>query len=390
MDVILDSNAYISDIRMESIRFKNLFDYLHRTKSCLVLPRLVREEMIAKYRKLLDEQAQKAGKAIKELNRLIFKKASQIHYSAPKSAYAAREVRQKFRELEKAGVVRYYPETVGIDVGDVFLRGVKRRRPANAEGEELRDVIIWLVALQYAETEKKPIAFVTADGGFWNEAGVHEHLAEDIDQRKVNISLFHSIDDFIKDSAPKSSPADEAYVLKFFDVTSVRGQITNAVRKELSNSKRLLLQSFTVQSIESISLKFSSGTIYEIDPETKFMELSYDAVFAAHVEFVEQSFPSTFGIGGLRAPFGGIGSPLSLAAPINVFEQQREFMLALNSGRAVLQTAPANRVVKGYAVSAKAQISIRVVKGTVTENELDRVEINKVEEMARAVAVHDP
>jgi hypothetical protein len=43
MDVILDSNAYPSDIRMESIKFKNLFDYLRRTQSSLVLPRLVRE-----------------------------------------------------------------------------------------------------------------------------------------------------------------------------------------------------------------------------------------------------------------------------------------------------------------------------------------------------------
>jgi hypothetical protein len=37
MDIILDSNVYLSDIRMESIRFKNLFDYLRRTRSLLVI-----------------------------------------------------------------------------------------------------------------------------------------------------------------------------------------------------------------------------------------------------------------------------------------------------------------------------------------------------------------
>jgi hypothetical protein len=53
MDVILDSNVYLSDARMESIRFKNLFDYLRRPKSSLVLPMLVVEESIGKYRSLL-------------------------------------------------------------------------------------------------------------------------------------------------------------------------------------------------------------------------------------------------------------------------------------------------------------------------------------------------
>jgi hypothetical protein len=40
--------------------------------------------------------------------------------------------------------------------------------------------------------------------------------------------------------------------------------------------------------------------------------------------------------------------------------------------------------IKTYAVSAKAQISIRLVQDKPTETELDRVEIAKVEEMAEA------
>ena len=128
MDVMLDSNSYLSDLRMESIGFKNLFDYLRRTKCSLVLPRLVREETVAKYRHLVDVQGKKTAQAIKELNRLIVNKNSQIHFSPPKSIYAARALRDKFREVEKAGVVHYYDDVSGVDVNDVFLRGVKRRR----------------------------------------------------------------------------------------------------------------------------------------------------------------------------------------------------------------------------------------------------------------------
>src|SRR5712672_81844 len=108
MDVLLDSNAYLSDIRMESIRFKNLFDYLRRTKCSLVLPRLVREETIAKYRHLLEVQAKKTAQAVEQLNRLIIDKGSQIHVPDPDSKYAARKLRAKFVNLAKAGSVRYY------------------------------------------------------------------------------------------------------------------------------------------------------------------------------------------------------------------------------------------------------------------------------------------
>jgi hypothetical protein len=66
-------------------------------------------------------------------------------------------------------LIRYYPDVNGVDVNEVFLSGVKRRPPANKDGEELRDVTIWLIALQYADKEKKQIALVSNDGGFWND-----------------------------------------------------------------------------------------------------------------------------------------------------------------------------------------------------------------------------
>jgi PIN domain len=153
-----------------------------------VRPRLVREETVAKYRHLLDLQTKRAAQAVKDLNRLIVRKNSQIHFAPPKSVHAARKLRDKFREVEKAGLIRYYPDVNGVDVNEVFLSGVKRRRPANKDGEELRDVIIWLIALQYADKEKKQIALVSNDGGFWNDTEIHEHLKQDIDERKVNVS----------------------------------------------------------------------------------------------------------------------------------------------------------------------------------------------------------
>ena len=50
MDVSLDSNIYLSDLRMEGIAFRSLLDYLRKTQSRIILPKVVLDEVIAKYR----------------------------------------------------------------------------------------------------------------------------------------------------------------------------------------------------------------------------------------------------------------------------------------------------------------------------------------------------
>lgn len=166
--MVLDSNAYVSDFRMESIKFKNLFDYLRRTKSCLVVPKLVVEETVGKLRYLLDNQSKKTASAIQELNKFIINRENNICFSAPDAENQIQHLRDNFRMPAK-GVTVKNPDTDKVDVTEVFMRGVNRRRPANIEGEELRDVIIWLIVLQYAEAKGEPIALVTADRGFWDD-----------------------------------------------------------------------------------------------------------------------------------------------------------------------------------------------------------------------------
>jgi hypothetical protein len=387
MDVILDSNGYLSDLRMESIAFKNLFDYLRRTKCSLVLPRLVREETVAKYRHLLDLHSKRAAQAVKDLNRLIVNKNSKIHFAPPKSAYAARELRAQFREVEKAGLIRYYPDVSGVDVNDVFLRGVKRRRPANKEGEELRDVIIWLIALQYADKEKKQIALVSNDGVFWNDTEIHEHLKQDIAERNVNVSLFRSVDDFIKSSAPKPKSVDEAYVSKVFDIARLADDISARTKKALSTWK-IFFQPFTIRSAKLQSAQFSSGTVYEIDPETQFAELAYEVLVVADLAFTEQSFAG----GGFGSAFQPSGGTLSeMAAPSlstfmghDVFRMYRSGLGLGIGGSRFEPPQPLRTTVKTYVVSANAQVFLRLVNGKPSEVELNRVGISKAEETAAA------
>jgi len=49
MDVTLDANVYLSDPWMEGIAFKSLLDYLRKTQSKLIVPKLVFDEVLARY-----------------------------------------------------------------------------------------------------------------------------------------------------------------------------------------------------------------------------------------------------------------------------------------------------------------------------------------------------
>jgi hypothetical protein len=343
---------------------------------------------VGKYLSLLELQSKRAASAIQQLNKLVVDKANVTQFRAPDLDRAGRELRLKFRAPAKGVPVRYYPETMGVDVNDVFLRAVKRRRPANSDGEELRDVIIWLIVLQFAEAEKKPVALVTADGGFWNDTQVHDDLLEDIRDRKVNVSVFRTIEDFMKSSAPPPVPIDAEYVSKFFDLLDMEPDLLDEARKVLAKWKRTFLQPFDVRSMQLTRYKLSTGTAYEINPETKFIELTYDLTFTADValsdrqETTGKGFPFFAGKA-LGSPFGSTNALLSdMVSPSNL----NRLMPAYNSFLGIAEAAPqAERItVKTYAVSATAQISIRLLNEALSETELDGLEIYKVEQMEKA------
>ena len=73
MHIILDSNIYHNDIQMAGINFQNLFSLIRRTQSTLVLPHMVREEVVARHQDRLKKAidgVQKAWKPISSVWRI--------------------------------------------------------------------------------------------------------------------------------------------------------------------------------------------------------------------------------------------------------------------------------------------------------------------------------
>lgn len=71
MDIIFDTNILRGHPLLMSRNFKRLKMYVIRTKSAIVLPRIVLEELQAVYGRELIQRCAVARKAVRELNQLL-------------------------------------------------------------------------------------------------------------------------------------------------------------------------------------------------------------------------------------------------------------------------------------------------------------------------------
>jgi hypothetical protein len=67
MDVILDTNIYVQDFKMRRTQFQELFTYLTRTGSLLVIPSVVLQETVHEYREALSAALQTLRQAWRRL-----------------------------------------------------------------------------------------------------------------------------------------------------------------------------------------------------------------------------------------------------------------------------------------------------------------------------------
>jgi len=76
MDIILDTNIILQENFLRSKKFVVLIDYLEKTNSKIVLPQIVKEESISKYKETVSSQLAEATKKIEKFSRICFSNVS--------------------------------------------------------------------------------------------------------------------------------------------------------------------------------------------------------------------------------------------------------------------------------------------------------------------------
>jgi predicted nucleic acid-binding protein len=172
MDVALDANEFLSDPRMQSVRFQTLLAYLRKTQSRLLIPKIVWDEVIARYPERLSGPYSKAATDLKILrNLLLVAKIPEIaELKVDKEVAALKRKLKKPSPYVRSIILKNFSE---VSIEEVVKRGIERTPPANPKGEELRDVAIWLMMLGHAKKSGRDVAYISHDEHFRENEDLH-------------------------------------------------------------------------------------------------------------------------------------------------------------------------------------------------------------------------
>jgi len=342
MDVMLDTNILERSFKMHSNAFANLFAYLRRTNSKLVLSKLVWDEARIRYAEKLKASVDALKTASDNLGSIQFSSRHALYLPDQSTE------RKLFEErLQKSHEVQIYDDYSRLDISEIVRRGALRIRPASSNGEELRDVILWLHVLDYAKRRRRPIAFISNDANFIDvpeeerrkmktksqqkirqstdqeedeeQFPLHPHLQKDITDRGVKVDFYLNLPSFNKANALRSSEIQESWIDKHM---GNKGVIWEMVREKVS-ARLVGNQQYNerIQEASITALTFDKGTLYKIDKYVQFAEVQYKAKIGLVVtpwpnRSVVGFQPSSRGVGWVFSPTGTLhlDTPTTLRA----------------------------------------------------------------------------
>lgn len=284
MNVLLDSNIYRLDFRMKSPRFRALFDYLRKTRSRLVVPEIVMEEVISNHRREVKKRAAAANDAWQSLGQVIVRKTLTEKVFSDNLDEETSALRQVFANPAKGVSVQMYDSVAGVDVREVYRRGITRTAPARQDGEELRDVILWLIALEYSQQHGE-VAFITNDSGFWAADTLQPRLSEDIASRGARLRVYRSLEQFVEEHAPKPEPVTPEWLALYrVDIESDNTLSAQVIQRAILRATPIFRNGQVLRPIGSLKLQFTNGSLYRTSTESAFAALTYSCAVALEVE----------------------------------------------------------------------------------------------------------
>jgi predicted nucleic acid-binding protein len=290
MDVVLDSNIFISDFRMRSPRFLGLFDYLRKTRSMLQIPDIVYEEVVAKYRRDLSDKVRTLNKCVNDVKaKLLSDKPFVLEnkklLNEPETWIKAQCDLLESRLDTPAKNVHgnRFTNISAIDLREVYMRGIDRVPPASEQGEELRDVILWLSVIELGKMGKQ-VTFITGDSGFWDGTEIKPRLRRDIEEAGTKILMYRSVEDFVKEHAPAAEEASPQWVAKHKIDLTQDDPLIDSILDEISSTVEKALPNRTVRKLSVADITLKKGLLYRTGEHKQFAELTYSGVVSGIVE----------------------------------------------------------------------------------------------------------
>ncbi len=186
MHVVLDSNIFVSDFRMEGTAFRVLLSAAPRVGITLCVPQLVLDEVVNKYREQLRGVAAKYVSVARSWQRMTTERLPPIADDcgvAEHSHAYAEHLRTTLASVDAK--ILPYPD---VSHEKLVRRALERRRPFAKGGRGYRDALIWEVLLGLCLSDGREVCFVTRNSkDFGKGPEPHPHLAADLTNSHLRI-----------------------------------------------------------------------------------------------------------------------------------------------------------------------------------------------------------
>lgn len=280
MRIILDTNIVRQDFLLRSRKFEMLADFISKTTHSVVLPQVVYDELVALYRKELENDLSCYWKARDQLFRRLATEPKEEKLNIDierQTSDFIRNLKKKF-QFHKYSIVahneKHLPELVS--------RAIDRKPPFTRSKTEFRDALVWLSLFDIAEKFKTTkIAFIsnnTKDFGT-TDGSLHPELLAEGRKKGINLSFYTSLDGFLREYASKIEFVTKEWILSSIDI------------KELTSDLELIVDEIQLQnwvewheredisevsSFSVLSLDLSDFYVYEMADGSFVIEATFE------------------------------------------------------------------------------------------------------------------
>jgi hypothetical protein len=200
MNVIIDANILVGNIKTQGMRafsaaaFASLLQHLRHVQGTLVIPGPVRDEIVRQHQLLIHGSIHDAQRMWDALKRNASSDLEPL--KLPDADVEEDIFLGRLLSPGRGVAVKILEDYDSVSVREIVRRGVERIRPASDGGEQLRDVVIWLMILEYAKKSKIPTHFICNDDKAFRDKdkNVHPDIQEDIGD--LNLKIYKGIDEF--------------------------------------------------------------------------------------------------------------------------------------------------------------------------------------------------
>jgi PIN domain-containing protein len=324
MIFVLDTNIIQEDFLTQSGKFEILLDYLHKTKSKIVLPKIVYDELAANYEREISKRFNQFLRAKGALASIMVNPKLSDTTLSISDEITAYLKHVKCRLGIKDEEIFDYKESY---LHDVLGRAIQRRPPCTDRGEEIRDAVLWHCILDIAQEAKdKTVMFIsrnTKQFACTTEA-LHPELIEEATRKGIIVRYFTSLDSFAKQQASQIDFITKEWLLEALDINDVLVAAEDLIQ---SLTKVKLSQSLSEEeyptgyiNIRRVSLDVNEFYVYEMSDGSLRIEVLYKGEVEAECE-IEKLIPRgdcDYGVTFVNGMYN--------RKPINRFHQKVEAM----------------------------------------------------------------